>query len=78
MIKYDTKPVLEAVQIVGSQKALADLLGVMRQAVWQWCNGKPVTASLCKQIEWITDGAVTAERLRPDIFTYSPQAGDTD
>lgn len=53
---------------LGSQKALADALGVTRAAVWQWKEeGRQVPAEHCIAIEKATGGAVKCEELRPDV-----------
>lgn len=60
--------IFKAVQIVGSQKQLADLLGVKAPTVSQWLKGKrPVPVLRCPEIERITQGRVRCEELRPDI-----------
>ena len=54
--------------IVGSQRALADLLGVSRGAVNQWKDeGRKVPAEHCPLIERATGGQVRCEDLRPDV-----------
>lgn len=61
-------PVLRAAEHVGSQAALARLLGVTPSMVYQWIAGKrPVTAEQCPAIERATDGQVRCEDLRPDV-----------
>lgn len=56
-----------ACDLVGGQTALASMLGVSPQAVWQWAQhprGAPVNR--CHAIERATSGAVTRRDLRPD------------
>lgn len=61
--------ILRAAEIVGSQAALARVIGVKPPTVNQWANGeRPVPATLCRAVEAATGGAVTAEQLRPDVF----------
>ncbi|GKX46117.1 transcriptional regulator [Pectobacterium carotovorum] len=57
-----------AIGIVGSQKKLADALGVSQPTVWRWLHGKkkPSIDSV-KTIEKVTAGTVTCEELRPDV-----------
>lgn len=58
----------KAAEIIGSQTALAYLLGVSKAAVGQWKEpGRRVPAEHCPLIERATDGAVRCEELRPDI-----------
>ena len=64
-----TPPLLLALQIAGSQRALAKLAGVSQPAVHKWVKGLScpgLKASV--QIERATHGAVTRFDLRPDIF----------
>lgn len=61
-------PIDAAAQAVGSQRALARLLGVTRGAVSQWkLGGRRVPADHCPAIERATAGAVRCEDLRPDV-----------
>lgn len=63
-----THPIDRAVQIVGSQSALAASLGITKAAVWQWKeDGRKVPAEHCPSIERLTGGAVRCEDLRPDV-----------
>ena len=51
---------------LGSQKALADVLGVTPATVNQWIYGhRPVPVERCPAIEQATNGAVTRRDLRP-------------
>lgn len=59
----------KAIAIRGSQKALADAVGVPASFVSQWLTGhRPVPPKRCRAVEAATDGAVTAAELRPDVF----------
>lgn len=61
-------PIDRAAAIVGSQKALADSLGVTKAAVGQWKDeGRRVPAEHCPAIERLTAGHVRCEELRPDV-----------
>lgn len=63
-----THPIDRAAEIVGSQKALAEVLGVTKGAVNQWKDeGRKVPAEHCPVIERVTNGAVRCEDLRPDM-----------
>ena len=57
----------KACKIVGSQNKLAKALGVSRQAVYQWMEGK-VPAERVLAVEELTGGQVTRYDLRPDIY----------
>ena len=56
-----------AVEIYGSRAALARAIGVTPEAVRQWKVKGTVPAARCGDIERVTDGAVTAAQLRPDL-----------
>lgn len=56
----------KAIQIVGSQKALADEMGVTKQAVHKWRRRVPAERVI--KIESITDGQVSRHELRPDLY----------
>lgn len=65
------RPIERAVQIVGGQSALARAIGgsVKQAHVWHWLNkGGAVPAEHCAAIESATNGKVTREDLRPDVF----------
>ncbi len=56
-----------ACEVLGSQRALADLLRVRPATVSQWRNGiRPIPIERCTEIEMVTGGAVTRRDLRPD------------
>ena len=58
-----------AVDIVGTQTALAKACGVKQQHVWKWLHRCPrVPAEHVLAIEKATNGAVSRHDLRPDIY----------
>ncbi|MBU2766105.1 helix-turn-helix domain-containing protein [Acidithiobacillus ferrivorans] len=58
-----------------TQVALARKLGVTQGTVWQLSNGRiRMSADWADRIHKATNGAVTREELRPDIFGPNPQA----
>lgn len=58
----------KAIDLFGSQAALASAIGVKQQNVWNWLNrGGGVPAEHCPAIEKATAGAVRCEELRPDV-----------
>lgn len=60
-------PIDKAADIVGSQTALAAVLGVSKGAVSQWKDeDRRVPAAHCVAIERATNGSVTRQALRPD------------
>lgn len=57
-----------AAAIVGSQRALADALGVTPPTVNEWCTGeKPVPPAKAPLIEALTAGRVTCEQVCPKV-----------
>ncbi|WP_180180017.1 transcriptional regulator [Achromobacter insuavis] len=57
-----------AISIVGSQKALAAILGVSPQSVSQWVNGsRPLPSEHCPVIEEATGKLVVCEELFPNF-----------
>lgn len=56
----------KAVSIAGSQKALADQIGVVQSAVANWLKRGNIPAEHCLAIEKATGGQVTRQELRPD------------
>lgn len=65
----NSNPLARAIQIVGSQVALAAALGVRQGHVWKWLNTavEGVPAKYCPSIERLTQGRVTCEELRSDV-----------
>lgn len=58
-----------AADLLGSQKSLAESIGVSAVFVSQMISGvKQIPPRLCLPIEEATEGAVTRYDLRPDIF----------
>jgi len=63
------KPVSEVVTAMGSQSALAKLLGVRQSHVWNWLNRpncKGIPPQYVVQVEKAT--GIPRYELRPDIF----------
>jgi len=58
----------KAIAIVGSQKALAEKIGVSQQAVGKWVASGEVPLKRLAAIERATDNKVTRYDLRPDFF----------
>lgn len=63
-----------AIDYFGSQKALAEALGVVPMAVTNW-KERQVPVLQCIAIERVTEGSVTKEQLRPDIFGAPTEQG---
>ncbi|WP_310630789.1 Cro/CI family transcriptional regulator [Paraburkholderia sp.] len=60
-------PIETAAAIVGSYRALAEILGVTKGAVHQWMQpARRVPIEHCAPIESATGGRVTRQMLRPD------------
>ena len=58
----------KAVSIIGSQSAVARLFGIKPQAVQLWCSSGRVPAERVIEIEKATNGEVTRQELRPDLY----------
>lgn len=68
-------PLERAIDIVGSQAALAKALGVKPQHIWNWINrDKKVPAEQVLLIEAATRGEVKRHELRPDIYPPTERA----
>lgn len=65
-------PIEKAVQVAGSQSALARTLGVTPQAVQQWVDANRIPAHRCLAIENAT--GISRYDLRPDVFGAQPKA----
>jgi DNA-binding transcriptional regulator YdaS (Cro superfamily) len=57
-----------AVARLGGQGAMGRALGISRQAVGQWIEKGACPVERAVEIEELTEGVVTREMLRPDIF----------
>jgi DNA-binding transcriptional regulator YdaS (Cro superfamily) len=59
----------KAIDHCGGQAALATKLGRKQQNIWFWLHeAKKIPTEIALGIERVTDGAVTARELRPDVF----------
>lgn len=73
-----TEALKRAVEKIGSQKGLADRLGVTQSVVWYWlekskrgCPGEYVL-----KIEEATGGVVSRHDLRPDLYPEHVEAAE--
>jgi DNA-binding transcriptional regulator YdaS (Cro superfamily) len=64
---FTMKALNKAIQISGSQSALARKMGIKQGYVGNWLRSGRVPVERCIQIESVTGGAVRCEELRPDI-----------
>lgn len=63
-----------AIELAGSQRALAEKIGLSQQGISYLLNEAPqVSAEIAIAIERATDGRVTKEILRPDLFGSSKE-----
>ena len=64
-----TEHLSEAIEIAGgSQKKLADKIGFSQMAVCKAVRSGLPSARMAADIERATEGAITREQLRPDLF----------
>lgn len=68
--------ILRAVRIVGTQKRLAEMLGIQPPSVNEWLRRGTAPANRCRAIEAATGGQLTVHELRPDVF--GPPSIDRD
>lgn len=70
----------KAIEITGSQVALAERAGCSQAAIWKLLHGrsKKVSAELAVAIERATDGKVTRHDLRPDLFAAAQVTSNTE
>jgi DNA-binding transcriptional regulator YdaS (Cro superfamily) len=67
------KPLLKIIKEVGSATELAKKLKVSQPYVSHWLSGrKPIPATKVKLLVELSNGKVTEEELRPDVF-YDPK-----
>lgn len=58
----------QAIEAKGSQKSLADACGVSQVSVHKWLHGATLKPEHAISVEQATEGQVTRQQLRPDIF----------
>lgn len=58
----------KAITAVGSQAALAQMIGISKANISQWKSSGLVPARHCRAIERITGGIVQAHELNPEVF----------
>lgn len=68
-----TLAVRRAVDLKGSQSALARDIGFSQGSVWRWLNGTPIPAEAAIAIEKST--GVSKSQIRPDLFAPEPADG---
>ena len=66
-------PLEMAIRVVGTQQALADMLGIRSPSIAGWKTTGSVPANRCRSIEHLTGGKVTRYDLRPDVFGPDPK-----
>jgi len=60
--------------LLGTQKAIADLFGLSAPTVHEWFRRGSPPADRCIALEEATGGKVTRYELRPDVFGVPGQA----
>ena len=54
---------------MAARSLIAEAFSLTEVAVRHWCNGtRRVPPERCMEIEALTEGLVTAQELRPDVF----------
>lgn len=77
VIPASAEALRRAVDIVGSQGALARLLGVAQPSVWRWLtHAKPLPAEHVLKVEEKT--GVSRHDLRPDLYPRESAQPDRD
>lgn len=62
-----------------SQAEFARRVGVSEGLVWQWINGRTaITAEKAVAIERATEGELSREALRPDVFGEPPRTASPE
>ena len=59
----------KVIKYFGSQKELADLLGVTQMAISQW-KKRGIPIKRCLQIEQLSKGAIKREEIWSDVFNH--------
>lgn len=60
----------EAVKIAGTQKALADAIGISQQGVsYLLTDAKDISPEIAAAIDRFTQGKISKSELRPDIWS---------
>lgn len=65
--------VFRVIQLFGSQKRLAEVVGVTEQAVSKWKKTGVIPAERCRSIVDASNGRVSFIELRPDLFGAVPK-----
>jgi DNA-binding transcriptional regulator YdaS (Cro superfamily) len=60
--------ITKAIEILGSQTALAKACGVKQQYVFKWLRMKQLPAERVIQIEKATNGKINRYEMRPDLW----------
>ena len=64
--------VRKAAQLAGGVHALAQRIGVSRQALYQWRRRMPAERVLA--VERATAGRISRHALRPDLYPEAPES----
>lgn len=70
----ELKALQRAIAVLGSQAALARIVGVRQPSVWRALRvARRASAEWCVPIERATKGIVTRHELRPDLYPEQAQ-----
>lgn len=72
------EPIERAIAVVGTQKKLAERVGVAQPTVWSWLHSKKkVSPEYVPVLVAVTGGAVSAAEIRPDLPDVFPPNADS-
>ena len=70
----ENKALLEVIEIMGSQAALARGCGVRPPTITKWINSGKVPDGRALEVEALVDGKVTRHRLSPKMYPLESAA----
>lgn len=68
MLFMKISPLQKSIGLVGSQRALAHLIGARQQYISRWLKTKKIPAEFVLPIEKAVNAQITRHELRPDLY----------